>query len=103
VRDFANRCDTRGKAIWATLLMKHEKLTMDSPLDTETAMTLAREFGAAVGAAWGSENDSRTGGVREPKKHGPSGKRSAAAIPEPDDDRHGINAVGKSNSDLQGS
>jgi hypothetical protein len=101
VRDFADRCDTRGKAIWATLLTKHEKLTMDSPLDTETAMTLTREFGTALGRLLGGGNDPRTGGVREPKKHGPSGKLSAAAIPEPDDDRQGLNAVGKSNSDLQ--
>jgi hypothetical protein len=102
VRDFANRCDTRGKAIWATLLMKHENLTMDSPLDTETAMMLAREFGAALGRLLGGGNDPRAGGVREPKKHGPSGQLSAAAIPEPDDDRQGLSAVGKSNSDLQG-
>jgi hypothetical protein len=99
VKEFADGMDARGKDIFATVLMKHENLTMNSPLDTDTAMMLAREFGAALGAAlgrsfWGGSSDSRAGGVREPKRHGPSGRLSTAAVPEPDDDRQGINAVG---------
>jgi hypothetical protein len=88
VKDLADRIGVSVKDVLAKLLTKHLMMTINSPLDTETATMLSREFGAD----WGGASD-LAGGVREPKRDGPSGKLSAAALNEPDDGSQGINAI----------
>jgi hypothetical protein len=39
-------------------------------------------------------------GVRQPTRRGPSGRKSAAAVLEPDDDRVGVVAVGRRGAHL---
>jgi translation initiation factor IF-2-like protein len=90
VKDLADRIDVSVKDVLAKLLTKRLMMTINSPLDTETATMLSREFGAD----WGGASDPQAGGVREPRRHGPSGRLSAAALDEPDDGSPGINAVG---------
>ena len=48
VKDLADKLDVRVKEVLAKLLMKRLMVTINSTLDTETAMMLAREFGADV-------------------------------------------------------
>jgi translation initiation factor IF-2 len=48
VKDLADRLDVRVKDVLAKLLMKRLMVTINSTLDTDTAMMLAREFGADV-------------------------------------------------------
>jgi len=48
VKDLADKLDVRVKDVLAKLLMKRLMMTINSTLDTETAMMLAREFGAEV-------------------------------------------------------
>jgi translation initiation factor IF-2 len=48
VKDLADKLDLRVKDVMAKLLMKGLRLTINSTLDTETAMMVAREFGADV-------------------------------------------------------
>jgi translation initiation factor IF-2 len=48
VKDLADKLDVRVKDVLAKLLMKRLMMTINSTLDTETAMMLAREFGADV-------------------------------------------------------
>jgi translation initiation factor IF-2 len=48
VKDLADKLDIRVKDVLAKLLMKRLMLTINSTLDTETAMMIAREFGANV-------------------------------------------------------
>ena len=48
VKDLADKLDLRVKDVLAKLLMKRLMMTINSTLDTETAMMLAREFGAEV-------------------------------------------------------
>ena len=48
VKDLADKLDIRVKDVLAKLLMKRMMMTINSTLDTETAMTIAREFGAQV-------------------------------------------------------
>jgi translation initiation factor IF-2-like protein len=91
VKDLADRIDVSVKDILAKLLTKRLMMTINSPLDTETATMLSREFGAD----WGGASDPLAGGVREPKRQGPSGRLSAAALNEPDPGSQQINAVGK--------
>ena len=94
VKDFAARLNVSNKDVLAKLLTKHLMMTINSPLDAETATMLSREFGAPD---FGGSSESRTGGVREPKKRGPNGKASSTALTEPDEDsRQEINVVGKS-------
>jgi hypothetical protein len=88
LKDLADRLGVSVKDVLAKLLTKHLMIPAHSPLDTETATMLSREFGAD----WGGASDP-TDGVREPKRDGPSGRLSAAALNEPDDSRQGINAV----------
>ena len=48
VKDLADKLDIRVKDVLAKLLMKRLMLTINSTLDTDTAMMIAREFGAEV-------------------------------------------------------
>jgi translation initiation factor IF-2 len=48
VKDLADKLDVRVKDVLAKLLMKRLMMTINSTLDTETAMMVAREFGANV-------------------------------------------------------
>jgi translation initiation factor IF-2 len=48
VKDLADKLDVRVKDVLAKLLMKRLMLTINSTLDTETAMMISREFGADV-------------------------------------------------------
>ncbi len=48
VKDLADKLDVRVKDVLAKLLMKRLMMTINSTLDTDTAMMLAREFGAEV-------------------------------------------------------
>jgi len=48
VKDLADKLDVRVKDVLAKLLMKRLMMTINSTLDTETAMMIAREFGADV-------------------------------------------------------
>ncbi|HUR32435.1 MAG TPA: translation initiation factor IF-2 [Vicinamibacterales bacterium] len=48
VKDLADKLDVRVKDVLAKLLMKRLMMTINSTLDTETALMLAREFGAEV-------------------------------------------------------
>jgi translation initiation factor IF-2 len=48
VKDLADKLDIRVKDVLAKLLMKRLMLTINSTLDTDTAMMIAREFGANV-------------------------------------------------------
>jgi translation initiation factor IF-2 len=48
VKDLADKLDLRVKDVLAKLLMKRMMLNINSTLDTETAMMIAREFGADV-------------------------------------------------------
>jgi translation initiation factor IF-2 len=48
VKDLADKLDVRVKDVLGKLLMKRLMMTINSPLDTETATMLAREFGADV-------------------------------------------------------
>ena len=48
VKDLADKLEVRVKDLLAKLLMKRLMMTINSPLDTETATMLAREFGADV-------------------------------------------------------
>jgi len=48
VKDLADRLEVRVKDVLARLLMKRLMMTINSTLDTETASTIAREFGADV-------------------------------------------------------
>jgi translation initiation factor IF-2 len=48
VKDLADKLDIRVKDVLAKLLMKRLMLTINSTLDTDTAMMIAREFGADV-------------------------------------------------------
>ena len=48
VKDLADKLDVRVKDVLGKLLMKRLMMTINSTLDTETAMMLAREFGAEV-------------------------------------------------------
>ena len=48
VKDLADKLDLRVKDVLAKLLMKRLMLTINSPLDTDTATMIAREFGADV-------------------------------------------------------
>jgi translation initiation factor IF-2 len=48
VRDLADKLDVRVKDVLAKLLMKGLRVTINNTLDTETAMMVAREFGAEV-------------------------------------------------------
>ncbi|MGE0447994.1 MAG: translation initiation factor IF-2 [Vicinamibacterales bacterium] len=48
VKDLADKLDVRVKDLLAKLLMKRLMMTINSTLDTETAIMLAREFGADV-------------------------------------------------------
>jgi translation initiation factor IF-2 len=48
VKDLADKLDVRVKDVLAKLLMKRMMMTINSPLDTDTARDLAREFGANV-------------------------------------------------------
>jgi translation initiation factor IF-2 len=48
VKDLADKLEVRVKDVLAKLLMKRLMLTINSPLDTETATMIAREFGADV-------------------------------------------------------
>ncbi|MBM3777693.1 MAG: translation initiation factor IF-2, partial [Acidimicrobiia bacterium] len=46
VKDLADKLDVRVKDVLAKLLMKRMMMTINSPLDTDTARDIAREFGA---------------------------------------------------------
>jgi translation initiation factor IF-2 len=48
VKDLADKLDVRVKDLLAKLLMKRLMVTINSTLDTDTAVMLAREFGADV-------------------------------------------------------
>jgi translation initiation factor IF-2 len=48
VKDLADKLDLRVKDVLAKLLMKRLMMTINSTLDTDTAMMIAREFGADV-------------------------------------------------------
>ncbi len=48
VKDLADKLELRVKDVLAKLLMKRMMLNINSTLDTETAMMIAREFGADV-------------------------------------------------------
>ena len=48
VKDMADKLEVRVKDVLAKLLMKRMLLTINSPLDTDTARDIAREFGADV-------------------------------------------------------
>src|SRR5262249_45192740 len=48
VKDLADKLDVRVKDVLAKLLMKRLMMTINSTLDTETAVSIAREFGADV-------------------------------------------------------
>src|SRR5207248_3305982 len=48
VKDLADKLDVRVKDVLGKLLMKRLMMTINSPLDTDTATMLAREFGADV-------------------------------------------------------
>jgi len=48
VKDLADKLDVRVKDVLAKLLMKRLMMTINSTLDTETALMIAREFGADV-------------------------------------------------------
>ena len=48
VKDLADKLDVRVKDVLAKLLMKRIVLTINTTLDTQTAMMIAREFGAEV-------------------------------------------------------
>src|SRR5580765_8069311 len=48
VKDLAEKLDIRVMDVLATLLRKRLMLTINSPLDAETVITIAREFGAEV-------------------------------------------------------
>ena len=48
VKDLADKLDVRVKDVLAKLLMKRMMLTINSTLDSETAKTIALEFGAEV-------------------------------------------------------
>jgi translation initiation factor IF-2 len=48
VRDLADRLDVRVKDVLAKLLMKGLRVTINNTLDTDTALMIAREFGADV-------------------------------------------------------
>jgi len=48
VKDLADKLEVRVKDVLAKLLMKRMMMTINSPLDTETARDIAREFGADV-------------------------------------------------------
>ncbi len=48
VKDLADKLDVRVKDVLAKLLMKRLMLTINSTLDTETALMISREFGADV-------------------------------------------------------
>jgi len=48
VKDLADKLDVRVKDVLAKLLMKRLMLTINSTLDTETAMMISREYGADV-------------------------------------------------------
>ena len=48
VKDLADKLDVRVKDVLAKLLMKRMMLTINSTLDSETARTIALEFGAEV-------------------------------------------------------
>ena len=48
VKDLADKLEVRVKDVLAKLLMKRMLLTINSPLDTDTARDIAREFGADV-------------------------------------------------------
>ena len=48
VKDLADKLEVRVKDVLAKLLMKRLMMTINSTLDTDTAMMLAREFGAEV-------------------------------------------------------
>jgi translation initiation factor IF-2 len=48
VKDLADKLDVRPKEVLAKLLMKRLMMTINQTLDTDTAMMIAREFGADV-------------------------------------------------------
>jgi translation initiation factor IF-2 len=48
VKDLADKLEVRVKDVLAKLLMKRMMMTINSPLDTDTARDIAREFGAEV-------------------------------------------------------
>jgi translation initiation factor IF-2 len=48
VKDLADKLDVRVKDVLAKLLMKRLMMTINSTLDTETAVAIARDFGADV-------------------------------------------------------
>jgi translation initiation factor IF-2 len=48
VKDLADKLDVRPKEVLAKLLMKRLMMTINQTLDTETALMIAREFGADV-------------------------------------------------------
>jgi hypothetical protein len=110
VKELADVLGVPVKDVLAKLLAKRLMLTINSPLDTEIAAKILWEFraqrwmggrydprvGGSIDPRADGSSDPRAGGVREPAKHGPSGSLSAAAVPEPDDDDHRVNAVGKS-------
>jgi translation initiation factor IF-2 len=48
VKDLADKLDIRPKEVLAKLLMKRLMMTINQTLDTETALMIAREFGADV-------------------------------------------------------
>ena len=48
VKDLADKLEVRVKDVLAKLLMKRMMMTINSPLDTDTARDIAREFGADV-------------------------------------------------------
>jgi translation initiation factor IF-2 len=48
VKDLADKLDVRPKEVLAKLLMKRLMMTINQTLDTDTAMMIAREFGAEV-------------------------------------------------------
>jgi len=58
VKDLADKIDGRVKDVLAKLLTKRLGMTINSPLDTETATMLSREFGAD----WGGASDPHAGG-----------------------------------------
>ena len=48
VKDLADKLEVRVKDVLAKLLMKRVIMTINSPLDTETARDISREFGADI-------------------------------------------------------